>query len=179
MLARVALVLSGVTALPAIALAGEGDASAIANYYSSALERQFLQWHIWTTGVSRLDDGTLFGLVSVLLALSFACSGLGIILFKDGGLRFRGGWMVSLPIIVGSMILYATVRPYPTARDMPSMLLCATLASLFALFVARMVRGSMTHAVERPVRKIDPDRPIDDRRMKMAVRPAAGAKRVF
>ncbi len=179
MLARAALLLSGVTALPAIALAGNGDAPAIANYYSSILERQFLQWHVWTTGVSRLDDGTLFGLVSIMLALSFGCSGLGIILFRQAGLGFRGGWIVSLPTIVVATIAYTMIRPYPGARDIAPMLLSATLASLFVLFIARMVRGPAAHSAAHPVRKFDPKKPVDDRRMKMAVRNASGSKRSY
>jgi len=177
MLARAALVLTGLTALPAFALAAESETRTAANFYSSMLERQFFQWHIWTTGVSRLDDGTLFGLASVLLALAFGCSGVGVILFKDRGLGFRSGWLLSLAINLASMIVYATFRPYPSARDVAPMFVTAALASLAALLVARMAKGGTTQVVERPARKIDPDQPIDDRRLKMAVRAPGGAKR--
>lgn len=176
---RVAFLLSGLMALPTAAMAADGDTRATANAYSSMLERQFFEWHIWTTGVSRLDDGTLFGLASIILALAFGCSGLGIILFKESGLRFRGGWMLSLPIIVASLIIYTMFRPYPTARDAPSMLLSAILASLVALAIARAAKGSATQAIETPVKKVDPDKPIDDRRLKMAVRAPGGPRRAF
>lgn len=80
MLARIAFLLPGLMALPATAAAAEAETRAIANAYSIMLERQLFSWRIWTTGVSRLDDGSLFGLVSIMLVMAFGVSGLGIIL---------------------------------------------------------------------------------------------------
>ncbi len=178
MLARIALVLPGLV-LPAAAFAAEAETRAIANAYSIMLERQLYSWRIWTTGVSRLDDGSLFGLVSIMLAMAFGVSGLGIILFKDRGLGFRGGWLLSLPVIVGTLIIYTVVRPYPSAQEVPSMLLMAGLASLIALLLARLLKGSMSEQVVRPVRKVDLDRATEERRLKMAVRAPGAGKRAW
>lgn len=170
--------LTSLLALPTVAQAAGGDRIA-ANVYSSMLEHQLFAWHIWTTGVSRLDDGSLFGLASIVLAMAFGMSGVGIILFKERGLGFRGGWLLSLPVIVGSLILFTMFRPYPSARDVPTMLIVAALASLGALFVARLARGSVTEVVARPNRKAGMDKAVDDRRLKMAVRAPGGAKRGY
>ena len=178
MRSRLSLVLIGFAALSAPALAAEAEPRAIANAYSIMLEHQFFAWHIWTTGVSRLDDGTLFGLCSIVLAMAFGVSGLGIILFKENGLRFRGGWLVSTPAIVGSMILYSTLRPYPSAQDVIPMLLFSGLGGIAALVVGRLAKGSVKQAVDHPVRKGAAHRSIDDRRIKMATRAPSAAKRV-
>ena len=175
MFARVVLLISSLIAVPAAALAQE-DARAVANAYSIMLERQFLSWHIWTTGVSRLDDGTLFGLISILLAMSFGVSGIGIILFQDKGLRFRGGWMLSIPVIMATMVAYTIVRPYPSARDMPTMLIVSALAALVALFFARLMKVSVTDAVERPAHKADIAKATADRRLRMATRAPVGKR---
>ena len=179
MLRRLVFILSGLMALSAPVLAADGDPRAVANAYSIMLERQFFAWHIWTTGVSRLDDGSLFGLCSIVLAMAFGVSGLGIILFKDRGVGFRGGWLLSTPAIVGSMIVYSMFRPYPSSRDVIPMLILSTLGGLAVLFVARVAKGSVKGAVERPTRRGDPDRPVDDRRLKMAVRTPDGSKRAY
>ncbi len=71
MFARIASFLSGLMVLPTAALAAEAETRAIANAYSIMLERQLFSWRIWTTGVSRLDDGSLFGLVSIMLVMAF------------------------------------------------------------------------------------------------------------
>lgn len=175
MLARVAFIISGLIALPATALA-EQEPGGLANAYSIMLERQFLSWHIWTTGVSRLDDGTLFGLVSILLALAFGVSGVGIILFQEKGLGFRGGWMLSIPIILGTMVAYTIVRPYPTARDVPTMIVASALAALVALFIARLMKVSVTDVVERPAQKAEIDKAAADRRLRMATRAPVGKR---
>ena len=177
MFARVALFLSGLWALPTAALAADPDRNA-ANFYSSMLEHQLFAWRIWTTGVSRLDDGSLFGLISIVLAMSFGVSGVGIILFKERGLGFRAGWLLSLPVIIGALVVYTIFRPYPSARDVPTMLIAAALAGLMSLVVARLARGSVTQVVERPSRK-ELERAIDDRRLKMATRAPGGIKRSF
>lgn len=179
MLRRVVCILSGLVALSAPALAADGDARAVANAYSIMLERQFFAWHIWTTGVSRLDDGALFGLCSIVLAMAFGVSGLGIILFKERGMGFRGGWLLSTPAIVASMIVYSMIHPYPSARDIIPMLIISILGGLAVLFVARVAKGSVKGAVERPARRGDPDRPVDDNRLKMATRAPSGAKRAY
>ncbi|MCB1541586.1 MAG: hypothetical protein KDJ25_12340 [Rhodoblastus sp.] len=180
MLARVALVLFGLMAVPAAALAADGDARSVSNVYSVMLERQLFSWHIWTTGVSRLDDGTLFGFASIILALAFAASGIGIILFQQKGVGFRAGWLISLPTIIVAMIVFTKFRPYPSVQDVPSMLVAAVFASIFVLFIARLTKVSATHAVEHTEKKEDRDKAIHDRRLKMAVRaPGGGGKRAF
>ena len=177
MLARIAFLLPGLMALPATAAAAEAETRAIANAYSIMLERQLFSWRIWTTGVSRLDDGSLFGLVAIILAMAFGVSGLGIILFKDKGLGFRGGWLLSLPVIVGTLITYTVVRPYPSAQDVPSMLLMAGLAAMIALLLARLLKGSMSEQTDPPARKATLDRAAEERRLKMAVRAPGAGKR--
>lgn len=179
MFRRLVLLLSGLMALPAPAFAADGDPRAVANAYSIMLEQQLFAWHIWTTGVSRLDDGTLFGLCSIVLAMAFGVSGMGIILFKHHGLGFRGGWMLATPAIIATMIVYTKFRPYPSARDVIPMFIIAALGGLFALFMARLAKGSVTQAVERPKRKPGSDRGVDDSRLKMAMRAPSGAKRAF
>ena len=74
MFARIASFLPGLMVLPTAALAAEAETRAIANAYSIMLERQLFSWRIWTTGVSRLDDGSLFGLVAIILAMAFGVS---------------------------------------------------------------------------------------------------------
>ena len=175
MLARVAFLMCGLIALPAVATAQE-DARAVANAYSIMLERQFMSWHIWTTGVSRLDDGTLFGLISILLAMSFGVSGIGIILFQEKGLGFRGGWMLSIPVILSTMIGYTIVRPYPSVQDVPTMLVASALAALMALFIARLTKVSVAEAVERPAHKADVAKAAADRRLRMATRAPVGKR---
>ncbi|MEI2734647.1 MAG: hypothetical protein V9G24_07420 [Rhodoblastus sp.] len=177
MFARIASFLPGLMVLPTAALAAEAETRAIANAYSIMLERQLFSWRIWTTGVSRLDDGSLFGLVSIMLVMAFGVSGLGIILFKDRGLGFRGGWLLSLPVIVGTLVVYTVVRPYPGAREVPSMLLMAGLAALIALLLARLLKGSMSEPVDRPARKAELDRAAEERRLRMAVRAPGSGKR--
>lgn len=177
MLARIAFLLPGLMAFPAAA--AETETRAIANAYSIMLERQLFSWRIWTTGVSRLDDGSLFGLVSIMLVMAFGVSGLGIIMFKDRGLGFRGGWLLSLPVIVGTLIVYTIVRPYPSAQDVPSMLLMAGLAAMIALLFARLLKGSMSEPVDRPARKAELDRAAEERRLKMAVRAPGAGKRAW
>lgn len=175
MLARVAFLLPGLMAFPAAA--AETETRAIANAYSIMLERQLFSWRIWTTGVSRLDDGSLFGLVAIMLVMAFGVSGLGIIMFKDRGLGFRGGWLLSLPVIVGTLVVYTIVRPYPGAQEVPSMLLMAGLAAMIALLLARLLKGSMSEQTDPPARKAALDRAAEERRLKMAVRAPGAGKR--
>ena len=177
MLARAALILFGLTAVPAAVLAADGNGPGVANVYSVMLERQLFSWHIWTTGISRLDDGTLFGLASIILALSFASSGIGIILFQQKGVGFRAGWLISLPTIVIAMIVYTKFRPYPSAQEVPSMLVAAVFSSVLVLFISRLTKVSATHAVEHTDKKADRDKANHDRRLKMAVRAPGGASK--
>lgn len=171
MRARVALAVSGLLAWPAAALAAGAETAVYANSYSVMLERQLLNWRIWTTGVSRLDDGALFGLASVVLGMAFASSGLGVVLFREKGLGFRAGWLVALPSLIAAMIGYCSFRPYPTMSDMPSMLLSAMVFSLVALLILRMAKGAL--GLETPVAaNAAQSNALDDRRLKLAVRPA-------
>ena len=180
MLTRIVLVLSGLSALSTTpAFAADGDTRAVANAYSIMLEQQFFAWHIWTTGVSRLDDGTLFGLCSIVLAMAFGVSGLGIILFKEHGLGFRSGWVLATPAIIVSMIVFTMFRPYPSSRDIIPMFIVSALGGLMVLFMARLAKGSVTQVVEGPAKKNHHDGPVDDRRLKMATRAPTGAKRAY
>lgn len=175
MVFRTSLAICGVLAAPGVALAahsaGNAEAAAFTNEYSTMLERQLFSWHIWTTGVSRLDDGALFGLTAVVLLLAFGVSGVGIIVFKGKGLGFRAGWLISLPIILASIVAYCIYRPYPTQQDLPSLLIFSSLAALGVLFVGRMVKGSITGDIEfeTPKAAAQP-KGVNDRRLKMAVR---------
>ncbi|MFV0279483.1 MAG: hypothetical protein ACK5JM_01830 [Rhodoblastus sp.] len=164
------------TALSALVVAAS-DAQAASNIYSTMLERQFLSWRIWTTGVSRLDDGMLFALIAVILGLAIIVSMFARIMFKGQGLSFQAGWLVSLPIIVGALVGYTMMRPYPRLDDMPAMLALAVLASLFCLFCARFFVGADDAPPERSRREAEPEKAVDERRVKMAMRGPASAKR--
>ncbi len=176
---KAVLYLTGVLLAPAAAWAAADAPPTFTNTYSAMLERQLFAWHIWTTGVSRLDDGALFGFSSIILAMAFATSGLGIILFKDRGLGFRSGWLVTLPTILAAMIAYCVYRPYPTINDLASMTLGAVVASLIALFIARLAKGAVVGDVPKIPHTAPPPKAVDDRRLKMAVRAPAGGRREF
>lgn len=157
--------------------ASESEAAAFTNVYSTMLERQFFKWHIWTTGVSRLNDGGLFGLTAVVLLMSFGLSGLGIILFRTSGLGFRSGWLVTLPAMLAAMLAFCSIYPYPGRQDLPWLLGTAALAGLVALIVGRAVKGAFgLSELDEPARPAAP-KLVSDNRLKMAVRTSASRPR--
>jgi hypothetical protein len=159
------------TVLPfARAMAADGG-DPVRNEWALAIQRKLLEIGIWQTGLHRLDDGALFGLVCAIVLMTFATSGLGLILFKTDGVGFRAGWLISIPPVLGTMLVYCKVRPYPTLADWPSMYLFAGMAALGCLTIARFLK---TYLEERADRRRGSDHSEAAARLRLATRPGSG-----
>ena len=148
--------------------AAENESDAMSNV-SLLIQTQLFRWGIWTTGVARLNNAELFGLAAVVMLIGFGVSGMNIILFKDRGVGFRLGWILSLPAAIGGLLGYCFFRPYPTMRDAATMFVLAGGAALGALIVGSMLKIALRRVADRSVRS-KPRNAVLESRMKRVAR---------
>ena len=173
-----ATTLLGAVMAAGAARAANGDAEQPANSVSLYIQSHLFRWGLWTTGVGRLDNAELYGMAACVLLLGFAVSGIAIILFKDRGLGFRTGWMLSIPTILAAMIAFSFVRPYPTVKEAPFLFGFAALAGLVVLTIAGVIKGSIVTTAKAIVKTPAPPQqnPTLTKRLKMATRGAANIR---
>ncbi len=173
---RLAVVLCGWLAASGGALAADGDP--LRNGWALVVQRELLRWGIWYTGIHRVDDGALFGLVCCIVLTTFMVSALALMMFRTRGVNFTAGWLIGLPVCLAAMIVYCRVRPYPNVGDLASMFLFAGAAQLLVLTVGRAIKSTLREKIERaPAAQVQTLNLLRDQRMRLAATPVGkGAK---
>ena len=126
------------------------DGEPMRNAWSLKVQGWLLHWGIWYTGLHRVDDGALFGLICCIVLTTFMVSAMGLMLFRIRGLSFTSGWLVGLPVCVFTMLLYCKWKPFPTYDDLSWIFTIAGAAQLAALTIAWAVKSLFETVDEEP-----------------------------